>query len=410
MCPGSRDTGFSREPRLRHMPLLLALSICCFSAAAIIRCVDPLVPDIARGFATSPNHIALLASAFAVPYALGQPLLGPLGDAVGKSRIIKGCLAILTVAMMLSALAPTPDTLFAARIMAGLAAGGTVPVSLAMVGDRFSIAERQVALSRLLAAMLTGQLAGGAGAGLIGDAYGWRAVMWIGAALILSATILAHMTLAPRPAAERKSFNLASIRSGYAKVFENPRAKICYGAVFIGGVCLFGVLPHVATLLEQRHVGSVREAGFVNAGIAVGGVIYAVTVRAILRALGGQLNMIRAGGFITGMGFVAASFPLSWPQMAASGLILGIGFYMIHNSLQTQATELAPTARGQAVSLHAFFFFLGQAAGPPLFGLGFAALGPAATFLMAAAVMSALGLILAKLLTGTAAVSRGARA
>ena len=304
MCPGSRDTGFSREPRLRHMPLLLALSICCFSAAAIIRCVDPLVPDIARGFATSPNHIALLASAFAVPYALGQPLLGPLGDAVGKSRIIKGCLAILTVAMMLSALAPTPDTLFAARIMAGLAAGGTVPVSLAMVGDRFSIAERQVALSRLLAAMLTGQLAGGAGAGLIGDAYGWRAVMWIGAALILSATILAHMTLAPRPAAERKSFNLASIRSGYAKVFENPRAKICYGAVFIGGVCLFGVLPHVATLLEQRHVGSVREAGFVNAGIAVGGVIYAVTVRAILRALGGQLNMIRAGGFITGMGFV----------------------------------------------------------------------------------------------------------
>jgi len=385
------------------MPLLIALSICCFAAAACIRCVDPVVPDIARNFGAAPEHIALLASAFAVPYALSQPLLGPLGDAIGKARIIKGCLTILTLMMALAALAPSPNTLFVARICAGLAAGGTVPVSLAMVGDRFGLAERQVALSRLLMAMLSGQLLGAAGAGYIGQLFGWRAVMWTGAALVLAASILAHLALAPRPSAERKPFSLNSIRSGYAKVFTNPRAKICYGAVFIGGLCLFGFLPHLAHLLEQRGAGSIREAGFVIAGIAIGGVLYAILVRLILSVLGGQMNMIRAGGLIAAFGFMVFAMPLTWPQMAAAGILLGVGFYMIHNSLQTQATELAPTARGAAVSLHAFCFFLGQAAGPPLFGLGFTSLGPTATFLIAAGVMASLGLALAWLLTRVSA-------
>lgn len=381
------------------MPFLYALSICCFAAALIIRCVDPVVPDIARSFAAPPEQIALLASAFAFPYALSQPLLGPLGDAIGKARIIKGCLAALTVAMVLCALAPTPETLFAARIAAGLAAGGTVPVSLAMVGDRVAIENRQVALSRLLMAMLTGQLAGALGAGVIGHAFGWRAVMWIGSAIILAATFVAFLTLAPRKAAERKPFSLISIRDGYALVFANPRAKICYGAVFVGGICMFGILPHVATLLESRAAGSIREAGFVIAGMAIGGVIYTLAIRKILAALGGQMNMIRAGGLIAACGFALATLPLTWPQEMVAFAVIGVGFYMVHNSLQTQATELAPTARGAAVSLHAFSFFLGQAAGPPLFGIGINSLGPAATLTVAAAAMALLGVALATMLT-----------
>ncbi len=386
------------------MPILLALSICCFAAAAVIRCTDPVVPDIARSFATAPETVALIASAFAVPYAFSQPVLGPLGDAIGKARIIKTCLAVLAVAMTFAALAPSVETLFIARICAGLAAGGTVPVSIALIGDRVAVSERQVALSRLLMAMLSGQLAGAAGAGAIGQAFGWRTVMWTGAGLAAAATLLALATLGARPGVTRSPFNLGSIRAGYAKVFENPRAKICYGAVFVGGICLFGLLPHLATLLESRGAGSVREAGFVISGFALGGVVYALAVRRILSSLGGQMNMIRVGGVIAAIGFTIAALSPTWPQMAAAGLVLGMGFYMIHNSLQTQATELAPTARGAAVSLHAFNFFLGQAAGPPLFGLGFARYGATATLLAAGAVMAVLGFALAWLLQNTKAI------
>lgn len=380
------------------MPFIAALSLCCFAAALIIRMVDPLIPDIARDFAARPENMALLASAFAFPYALGQPILGPLGDAIGKARIIQACLIVLTAALALSAIASTPETLFTARILAGLAAGGTVPVSIAMVGDRVPIEGRQIALSRLLVAMLTGQLAGALGAGVIGSYLGWRAVMWIGCGLILAAALLASLFLGPRQAVTRKPFNVASIVDGYTLVFTNPRAKICYGAVFIGGICLFGLLPHVAALLEARNAGSIKEAGFVIAGAAIGGVIYAIFVRKILSLLGGQMNMIRAGGLIAGIGLALCALHLTWPQEMAAFVVIGIGFYMIHNSLQTQATELAPAARGAAVSLHAFFFFMGQASGAPIFGLGFANLGPTVTLGIAATAMALLGLALASLL------------
>ncbi len=388
------------------MPFLVALSLCCFAAALIIRMVDPLVPDIARDFGSTPEHMALLASAFAFPYAFGQPILGPLGDAIGKARIIQGCLIILTVALALSALAPTPELLFASRFVAGLAAGGTVPVSLAMVGDRVAMDERQIALSRLLVAMLTGQLVGALGAGLIGSYLGWRAVSWIGCGLIGGATVLAHLYLSPRVAVVRRPFSLQTIRDGYGLVFQNPRAKICYGAVFVGGVCLFGMLPHVAHLLEARHAGSIREAGYIIAGAAIGGVIFAVSVRGILAAVGGQMNMIRLGGLIAGLGLALIAAAITWPQELAAFVVLGFGFYMIHNSLQTQATELAPTARGAAVSLHAFFFFSGQAAGPPLFAAGFALWGPTLTILLAGAVMATLGFVLAGLLVRSTVTAR----
>ena len=45
-----------------------------------------------------------------------------------------------------------------------------------------------------------------------------------------------------------------------------------------------------------------------------------------------------------------------------------MGYYTMHGTLQTRATELAPQARGTAISLFAFFFFMGQATGPQLLG------------------------------------------
>jgi predicted MFS family arabinose efflux permease len=383
------------------MPLLLVIALAGFAAALIVRIIDPLVPEIAREFATTPQHIALLASAFAFPYALGQPILGPLGDAVGKARIIKACLLVLAIALALSAMAPNANALFAARIFAGLAAGGTIPVALALIGDRVPMEQRQVALSRQLMAMLSGQLIGAFGAGVIGDAFGWRAVSWLGCAIVVAAWVICQLYLPPRPTAQRKPFNLKTIQDGYAVVFANPRAKICFGAVFVGGLCMFGPLPHVAALLEARAAGSIREAGFVIAGMAIGGVIYTIAVAHILRALGGQLNMIRAGGMIAAAGFITNAVGLTWPQEMAAFTVIGIGFYMIHNSLQTQASELAPTARGSALSLHAFSFFLGQAMGPPLFGLGYTALGFQTTLVIAATVLAILGWTLAHLLSAT---------
>jgi len=75
------------------MPILLVLAGCCFISGMSARLIDPLVPEIARDLGTSASTIAMLATAYTLPYALAQPLIGALGDTLGKERIIKLCLA-----------------------------------------------------------------------------------------------------------------------------------------------------------------------------------------------------------------------------------------------------------------------------------------------------------------------------
>jgi predicted MFS family arabinose efflux permease len=81
---------------------------------------------------------------------------------------------------------------------------------------------------------------------------------------------------------------------------------------------------------------------------------------------------------------------------ALAGLGLGLGFYMIHNAIQTRATELAPQARASAMSLHAFAFFGGQSLGPIFYGLGDMIIGLPATLGLAAGSIMVLALLLAR--------------
>jgi len=364
-------------------------------AGLSIRVLDPLVAEIARDLASSPQTVAMLASAFAVPYALSQPLLGPLGDAVGKARIIKACLVALLISMIAGTFAPSVETLFASRVAAGLAGGGIIPISFAIIGDRFDIADRQVALSRVLAAMLSAVLVGSIGSGLIASAYGWRTVMGLVTIITAIAMVVAWTSLKPKTSRPPSTFSLRGILRGYGIVFQNPRAAICYAAVFIEGVFVFGLLPYVAVLLENRGAGTVREAGLVLAGMGLGGLFYTISVPFLLKRLGSMFTLIRVGGLIAAVGYAGLSAGGPWWFEAVAFAVLGFGFYAIHNSLQTQATELAPENRGAALSLHAFFFFSGHAAGPPIYAVLLANAGPFLTLASLAVVVPVLAFMLA---------------
>jgi hypothetical protein len=52
-----------------------------------------------------------------------------------------------------------------------------------------------------------------------------------------------------------------------------------------------------------------------------------------------------------------------------SGLRRAPGRFLLHNSVQTEETQLAPSARASSFSLHSFSFFLGQALGPMVYGI-----------------------------------------
>jgi MFS transporter, DHA1 family, inner membrane transport protein len=113
-----------------QLPILAVLSFVAFVSAMSIRIMDPILPEISRDLGTSADAVAYLASAFALPYALGQLPIGALGDALGKARIIKLCLAGLTISLALSAISTSFEMLFASRVFGGLTSGGVIRFAL----------------------------------------------------------------------------------------------------------------------------------------------------------------------------------------------------------------------------------------------------------------------------------------
>src|SRR6187431_2914564 len=92
----------------------MILGVCGFSSALAARSIDPLITSIARDFAVPVTSVALLSSAFTLPYSLSQPFLGPMGDALGKAAILKFCMWLLSVCLIGAALAPSLTPLFSA--------------------------------------------------------------------------------------------------------------------------------------------------------------------------------------------------------------------------------------------------------------------------------------------------------
>ncbi|TDR94786.1 MFS transporter [Enterovirga rhinocerotis] len=369
---------------------ILILSVCGFASALSTRFVDPMITVIARDLEADPLRVALLSTAYALPYALIQLVLGPIGDALGKELVTKIIMVVLTVTTLACAAAPDLTTLFVFRVLSGMAAGGIIPMGLATIGDRVRMVDRQVAIGRFLTAVLTGQLLGGIGAGLVADGFGWRGVFLFATLLTAASTVAVLIGFRGyRSAGGELSFASAGRR--YRSIIAIGRVRWLVLFVFAEGILVYGVHPYIAAMLEASGTGGPTEAGIAIAAFAVGGILYTLVVRWLLNTLG-LFRMLRVAGFIAGAGYLALA-PVLPAWVAAIGLfVVGIGFYMLHNSFQTQITEMVPTARASAVSLHAFGFFIGQALGPVLFGLVLASQGRATALIACACGLVVLGL------------------
>ena len=362
-----------------------------FATALFQRAVDPVIQKIAIDLAVDPTTAALLSTAFAIPYALVQPLLGGMADMLGKIRLMTACLVVLVASALAGAVADNFPMLFAARAISGMAAGGVFPIALAIAGDLVPLSGRQIAVSRLLAITLAGGLLGASVGGVVGDLIGWRGVFFgaagIGAAALLAIVLGLRGVATDAPA----RFDLGLLGSNYLLIFRNPLAKICFSAVFLEGIFVFGLFPHMAALLYAEGETRASIAGVVIGGFGLGGVIYAFLLPWALGRFGVRRLMI-AGGSLVGVALVLIGLRMPWQVEFLLFTLIGCAFYMLHGSIQIFVTELAPAARGASTALHSASFFVGQGIGPIFYGFGFVLFSPAPTLTLSAVVVALVGL------------------
>ena len=171
---------------------------------------------------------------------------------------------------------------------------------------------------------------------------------------------------------------------------------------------MLGLFPCIASFLFDLGETSLSIAGVVIAGFAVGGLVYTLTVSRFLPRIGVKGMMI-TGAALVGLQLIAVATGPGWKLQTLSLIFMGWGFYMIHGCLQVFASELSVEARATALSLHSFFFFMGQTIGPIAYGFGILHAGKVPTLLIAAAVIISLGFVCARLLRQTRPADAAAR-
>lgn len=375
------------------MRAIAALGLASFASQALVRTGDTLLPQIAADFAVSVGAASIVITAYALTHGSMQFITGPIADRFGKYRTVAIACAVSAVTVALCGLAHSLDILTAARFASGITVAWILPISLAYIGDVVPYEQRQQLLGRFLAAQVLGQMFGQAAGGIIGDYFGWRTMFFLLAGMLAIAAIALTYELATNPItrADRNAANGRSLTASYKAVMSNPWARIMLLAAGLEGALFQGIFPFVSADLHLRFGLSFSAIGLIIGIFAIGGLVYAATVRPLMRRLG-QAGIANAGGSIMGLSFLTLAIQPVWYFAPLATLGVGVGFFMLHNTLQTEATQMTPEARGTSVALFASMYFIGQTVGvalaapvmdrygaPPLFAIS-AVLLPALAF------------------------------
>jgi len=360
---------------------LVALSLAALASGLSMRVADPLLPRLAREFAVSLGEAAQVITVFAVAYGVAQLLFGPLGDRYGKLRVIATACAASALAAVACALAPGHAALMAARFAAGVAAAAVIPLAMAWIGDVVPFEQRQPVLARFLIGQITGFAAGVWLGGWAADHWDWRTPFWLIAATFAGVGAVLEVVRRRQPphtgpATIGSGGALQRLHGEFRAVLARPWARAVLATVLFEGAVVYGPFAFVTAHLHQRHGLPLAQAGALVMGFAAGGLVFAFGAQALVRRLG-PTQLVAGGATLMALALATVAHAPGWHWAVPACVAMGLGFYMLHNTLQTQATQMAPERRGAAVAAFAACFFLGQSLGVAAAGVLVGRLGTA---------------------------------
>ena len=348
--------------------IVFLLGASSFVVVAVMTVTGPLLPLIAEDFHTSVGAAGVVVSAFAVPYGAFQIVFGPLGDRVGKLRVMAGALSAATVFVLGCALVESLHQLAVMRFLCGAAMAGTVPLAMAYLADEVPYGARQLVIGRFINGLVLGQIAGGCLGGIAAQYLEWRQIFYLFAALSAAAAAALWIVAAAQPASSAvQQRSVREILAVYWQVLRHARSRAVVITGTLEGVFIFGVVAFYGAYLRHRFGLGYAAIGAILSMYGVGGMVYSAKVGFIVARLG-ERRMVLAGSAALGLSYVLLPvLPLWWlaPPLL---FVAGFGFYTFHNTMQTRATELDPNARGTALALWVFMIFLGQGLGVLLVG------------------------------------------
>jgi YNFM family putative membrane transporter len=339
---------------------LAFLGAACFASMASLRAADPILPEIARVFSTTPGDAARIVTVFGACYAVTQFIYGFAGDRFGHLRVIVLSTILSGLSSLVCAAATSLNMLMLGRILVGLTAAAIIPLSFAWLADVVPYERRQAVLAYFLSGQLSGLVLGQVFSGMIAEHFNWRVVFVLIACFFLIAGAALLFELRRHPSVGRPLEG--SPLSRLIALLKGRWVQIVLVSVLLDGMLFFGAFTFVGSFLWARFGVGLDLVGLIVAGFGVGAMAYSMTAARLLPYLG-EGGFAAGGGAVIAVAFALLAFaPGVWFAVPAT-ILAGYGYYMLHNTLQTNATQMAPEMRGLAIATFASCLFLGQAIG-----------------------------------------------
>ena len=395
------------ERRTRELAPLVPLALVVGVAPLATDMYIPGLPELAADLHASAAVAQLTLTAFLVAFAVGQLVIGPLSDAIGRRRLVLLGTAAFAVASVLCALSPTAPVLVVARLVQGLAGAAGTVAGRAMVTDVLSGVRRARVIASLSAINAVGPVVAPLIGGVLLGVGTWRLSFWLlaGVGLALFGLALASFPETLPPERRSDGVGLAANGRRMAALLRMPRftlylvtscaatvgffAYIATSAFVFQAFYGFSTTRYtlvfatnascmiITTLVFGRVVGRVSEDRLLTVGLAVGAAASAgVLASALLHAPAGVVWVCLAlttGGMglvITGSATRTQALGHTTPGSAAAlqgGIAFGVG------GLGTPLAGLlggSPTAMGAIMLAGLGLGLVLQTVGPRWLGAG----------------------------------------
>ncbi len=357
---------------------LLALVLGAFVAvgAFTIDMYLPALPAIATDLRTSSPMVQLTLTGTLVGLALGQLVIGPLSDALGRRRPLLAGTALHVVASLLVLVAPTVEVLGVLRVLQGVgsAAGGVV--AMAIVRDLFEGRAAATMLSRLFLVMGAAPVLAPTVGGELLRITSWRGVFAVlalyGLLLLVVGALAVPETLPP---GRRVTGGIAGTLRTYRGLL---RDRVYVGLVLVAGLTMAGLFSYVAgsSFVYQRQFGLDEQQFGMLFGAGAVFLIGATQLNPVLlrrwspaqvlsaaMVAGTVAGLVLLGLASSGRGGLAGVVVPLWGVLAAVGLALP-------NAPALALAAHGETAGSAAALLGAVQFGVGAAVSPLVGVLG----------------------------------------
>ncbi|HEY6104405.1 MAG TPA: MFS transporter [Anaeromyxobacteraceae bacterium] len=320
---------------------------------------QPFLPLLTAEFAVPPARAGLTVSAVVLAIALFSSQYGPLGDALGRKRVMAGAAAALVLPTLACGFAPTFAALLVLRAAQGALIPGVSAVSVAFVGDAVPPERVGPVVGRVIAASVAGGLLGRVGSGLVAEAFGWRAAFLVfGGVTALAA---AGMALALPPGRARAA---VAWRAAYGGMLSHLRHRRLVGAyllalaMFFGFIAVFTYLPYRLTA-EPFRLSTGAVASFYLVYLA--GVVASPMAGRLVGRLGAERLM--AGGVAVAAAGVLLTLLPSLLAVVAGLVVLCLGMFTAQAVAPSYVNLAAAEPKGGATALYLAFYYVGGTLG-----------------------------------------------